>query len=110
MVEEKDEDFEVNEDEFDVNGATDSPSSNVLEKGRYKFEVTEIKHHTSQAGNKSARVILMVEGIRVTDYLPFEGTMIWKWKQFLFSIGIRDKRKKFTSSTACFCYYRSDWT
>jgi len=95
MTENKDE-FEVNEDEFEVTGSTDSPSSNVLEKGRYPFEVISIDHHTAvSSGNKSAKVILMVEGLRIRDFLPFEGVMVWKWKQFLFSIGIRDKRKKF---------------
>jgi len=95
MTENKDE-FEVNEDEFEVTGSTDSPSSNVLEKGRYPFEVLSIEHHTAaSSGNKSNKVVLMVEGLRIRDYLPVEGVMIWKWKQFLYSIGIRDKRKKF---------------
>lgn len=86
---------EVFDDEFEVHGSTDQPVSDLLEKGRYPFEVSEIESHLSTAGNKCAVVRLRVAGRNIKDYLILEGKMEFRWRQFLFAIGIRDKATYF---------------
>ncbi len=84
---------------FEVGGSTDKPVSNVLEKARYKFIVKEVTPHQSP-NNKCAKVVLQVEHVKITEYLVLTGEMSYKWRQFLFAIGIRDKREKWTVNPA----------
>jgi len=71
---------------------TDMPVSNLLEKGRYEVETIDIKQSISRAGNNTNKITLKTnDGFFLTDYFVFEGKMAWKWKQFLFAIGIRNK-------------------
>jgi len=85
-----------NEETFEVHGSTDLPVSNLLEKRRYEFEVTEVSNFTSAKGNRCAKLSLAIEGKKITDILLLEGKMEWKWRQFLFAIGIRDRRTDFS--------------
>ena len=85
-----------NEECFEVNGSTDSMASNLLEKGRYKFVVKDATNFTSSNNNKCVKLVITVEGRTIFDNLLLEGQMSWKWRQFLFAIGIRDKRTAFT--------------
>lgn len=85
-----------NDESFEVNGSTEQMVSNILEQGRYPFEVKEATNYTSKSGNKCIKVEIDVNGKKMTDYLSIEGKMEWKWRQFLFAIGIRDKRTSFS--------------
>lgn len=84
------------DEEFKVYGKTDQPVSNVLEKGRYKFKVKDVNRHTSGAGNLCMKIELAINSHTLTDFLITEGSMEWKYRQFLFAIGIRDKRTSFS--------------
>jgi len=87
------------EEMFECNMPTDKPISNVLEKGRYKFTVTEIVNGVSKSsGNKMNTVTLNVQGKKLTEYFPLGGNMDWKWGQFLRAIGIREKQASFLVS------------
>ena len=83
---------------FEVNGSTDAPVSNLLEKGRYKFKVKSIVNHTARTGNKCAKVEMIVNDKKLTDFLILNGQMSWKWRQFLHAIDIRNKATKFEVS------------
>ena len=85
-----------NDEVFEVNGSTDAAVSNVLEKGRYKFVVLDASNFISQNQNKCVKITLSVGKGKVYDNLLIEGQMSWKWRQFLFAIGIRDKRQAFS--------------
>lgn len=92
-----------NENEtFEVEGWDNQPPSNVLETNRYKFKVVNIEPHVSAGkGNQCNKVTLDVEGHRVTDFLILKDvngkphSMSYKWRQFLYSIGIRNPGRSF---------------
>ena len=70
------------EDEFTVDGPTDLPSSNTLDKGRYPFEVLEAKQHTSKSGNKCALITIKADWKKMDVYLRLTGDMSHRWRQF----------------------------
>lgn len=88
--------IETDEEMFEVNGATDLPVSNLLEKGRYRFVVKEVGSHISKAGNNCVDLKLDIDGKWLFTTLITTGKMEWKWRQFLFAVGIRDRREKFS--------------
>ena len=88
--------MQIEEESFDVNGSTDAPVSNVLEKGRYSFKVKDITSFISKAGNNCIKVILSFDGKLINDTLMQEGQMSYKWRQFLYAIGIRKKATNFS--------------
>ena len=96
MEKEKFDNFE-NEQGYPVNGATDLPNSNVLEKGRYKFTVTKMrKWKSAQQGNPCVEPTLEIDEHTVKDCFVLNNTIGQaRWRQFLYAIGIRDKRKFF---------------
>ena len=88
-------------DDFNVDGRTDHPVNDLLEKARYRFKVTECKKHVSDKGNICAFVSLDVEGVRVRVWDLIVGNedkkqvpkwQTIKWRNFLHAIGIRDSR------------------
>lgn len=71
---------------------TEKMASNLLEKGRYEVETIDINQSVSQNGNKYYKAVLQTkEGVRITDFLLCEGAMKWKWSQYLYAVGIRQK-------------------
>lgn len=81
-----------------VEGSTDCPVSNVLEKGRYLIEVKEIEPFNSQAGNLGIKVKFIADGVRVGKWFVLKDIsgnahqMSYQWRQFLYASGFRDKR------------------
>lgn len=74
---------------------TDQVLQDVLEPGRYKFKVLDVKPVTSKSGRKCARVVLELSTnagtVRRFDTICLERKYDWRWRQFLFAIGIRKK-------------------
>lgn len=74
---------------------TDQVLQDVLEPGRYKFKVLDVKPVTSKSGRKCARVVLELSTnagtVRRFDTICLERRYDWRWRQFLFAIGIRRK-------------------
>ena len=92
------------EETFTVNDWQNKKVSNLLEKGRYPFEVEKIKNHTGPA-TMGVWLDVRVEGKLITDYLTISDLQgkktqwSWKWNQFLFSIGFRNPNKRFEFTT-----------
>lgn len=87
--------METGEETFIVNGATNEKVSNIIEKGRYAFVVKDISNFISKAENVCMKLTIDIDGKFFNDILMPEGKMEFKWRQFLYAIGIRDKRVKF---------------
>jgi len=81
--------------DFEVYGSTDQPSSNLLPAGRYQFTVLEIDKFSSKKGNPCVKVKIDVEGYHLTDIICIAEKLDWRWRQFLYAIGIRRSSKYF---------------
>lgn len=92
---EEDRDVEVTE-------WSNSPSSNVLEKGRYILETVLLKKHKSDSGNQCIYVEFMANNVKLKKYFVLKDVkgnphqLVYSWKNYLYAIGIRDPRKNFT--------------
>lgn len=85
---------------FGYNGEIEGLKSNVIEKGRYRFKVTDIYKKISDAGNNLAIVSFEIWDLAKTQLMgrikkslmtDKEQKMSFLWHNFLFSIGIRSK-------------------
>lgn len=89
-----------NDEVFGYNGEIEGLKSNVIEKGRYRFKVTDIYKKISDAGNNLVIVSFEIWDIGKTQIMgrikrslmtDKEQKMSFLWHNFLFSIGIRSK-------------------
>lgn len=75
----------------------DGIKSNIIEKGRYEFEVLDIENKTSNSGNDCVRITFKLNNGRIWTPLNMP-TKIHPgkrlWNNFLFSIGLRGRGKK----------------
>jgi len=91
----------MDEEIFGVSGWKNQANSSILERGRYPFKILDIRHHTSDAGNKCVIVDFRIEEIEISHYFILEDStgkkhrMAFMWANFLYAIGIRDKRQDF---------------
>jgi hypothetical protein len=84
--------------DFDVYGSTDQANSNLLPAGRYQFTVVEINDFLSKKGNFCVKVKLDIETYHLTDIICIAEKIDWRWRQFLYAIGIRRPDKHFKIS------------
>lgn len=83
----------VKDEVYEVQGNTESCNDN-LPDGKFKFKVTQTKGETNNYGSPCTRVWLEFEDGVKTDQLCREPKHDWRWKQFLYAIGIRRKPKE----------------
>lgn len=73
-----------------IKGGTDSPATNLLDKGRYVVNPIEISEFVSSSNNQCIKITLDVEGTRIDDVIvtKLSWNMI-RLRNFLYSIGMR---------------------
>ena len=85
---------------LEVYGSTDQPATNVLEPGRYKFQVKQIvRQWQSKKGNPCIEVEFIVGERTIKDTFVTAGKFDYRYRNFLFAIGIRKAVKKGESFT-----------
>ena len=89
--------------EIGVDGATDQPISNTLEKGRYVITTKEITPFVANStGNKCIKGVFVADGVKIHKNFVIKDVndkphqMAYQWKQYLYAIGLRDKRTSWT--------------
>lgn len=89
---------------FEIENWKNQPEQNVLEKGRYPAEVMSLEKHNSSAGNECNVVVFNVNDVYLKKYFTLKDinkkrhSLAYFWNNFLYAIGIRDKRESFTIS------------
>ncbi len=79
--------------EIPTHGSTDQPASNLIPKGRYELEVIALTSYTTKSKFKAAVIVsLLLDGkFKSSDLMVVEEGSDWRWKQFLYAIGVRRK-------------------
>jgi len=95
--------FQPRTEEELISIKAEAEKARLLEKGVYPFKVTSAAFHTSQAGNKSIKLILEVYGKDgkvhiVWDYLSSLDSFLFKTRHFCRSVGIIKKYEEGTLS------------